>query len=226
MSEDNYWTQPGTILTIASIIAVFAMALYCAHRYAAKSRTMRQEFAEKNDWGFSGKDTEGLSSKVEAFFPGHRFQPSNIVLVESGDRTIRLFEYSHLYRKSNDFGDACIIQSPRFRTNGAGKDIVEIVERTKIDTALYPDQVDMGDTEFSRKFITGSKNRIAAKNVVTPALQAVLLRHREVRPYDNLTIEISATGAVVQHFGTMTTLDPEMWSGLIELCREIEKSMP
>lgn len=210
MSEDNYWTQPGTILTILCIIGVFGAALYCAHRYAAKSRTMRQEFAEKREWGFSLKDTEGLSERVEAFFPGHRFQPSNIMLIESGDRTIRLFEYSHRYIKTNDFGDACIIQSPRFRTNGAGTDIVEIVERTGIDTALYPDQVDMGATEFSRKFIVGSKNRIAGKNVVTPALQTVLLHHRETRPYDDLTIEISATGAVVQHFGTMTSLDPEL----------------
>ena len=146
MSEDNYWTQPGTILTITCIVAVFAMALYCAHRYAAKSRVMRQEFAEKNDWGFSRKDTEGLSAKVETFFPGHRFQPSNIMLIESNDRAIRLFEYSHQYLKTSDFGDACIIQSPRFHTNGAGQDIVEIVDRTRIDTALYPDQVDMGDS--------------------------------------------------------------------------------
>ena len=84
----------------------------------------------------------------------------------------------------------------------------------------------MGDSEFSRKFIVGSKNRIAGKNVVTPALQTVLLRHREARPDDRLTIEISATGAVVQHFGTMTALDPELWSSLIELCRKIEESMP
>ena len=143
--------------------------------------------------------------------------------IESGDRTIRLFEYSHQYLKTSDFGDACIILSPRFSANGAGKDLVEIIDRTGIDSAVYPDQVDMGDTEFARKFIVGSKNRIAGRNVVSPALQAILLRHEEAKPDIRLTIEISAAGAVVQHFGTMASLVSELWSDLLEICRAIEK---
>jgi hypothetical protein len=227
MSEGNGWTQPGTILTILCIIGVFAAALVCAYRYSAKSTAMRQEFAEKQGWGFSRKDTEGLSAKIETFFTDQRFVPSNIVLIKSGDPTIRLFEYSHDYRgrrRSTDFGTGCIIQSPRFRANGAGTDNVEIVDRTRIDTALVFDQVDIGDSEFSQKFIVVSKNRIAAKNVVTPALQSALLRRREAPLYDPVTIEINATGAVVLHFGT--ALDPELWPDLIELCRKIETSMP
>ena len=82
----------------------------------------------------------------------------------------------------------------------------------------------MGNPEFSKNFIVISKNRIAAKNVVTPALQSVLVLHHNAPVYDSVTIRINAAGAVVLN----RSLDPEpaQWSDLVELSRQVETSMP
>lgn len=228
MSENNYWTQPGTIITILCIIAAFAGALVCAYRSGIRRTTQMQEFAKEHGWGFSRNDTEKLAAKVETFYPNQRFSLSMIVTVETGDRTIRLFDCSHYYydrRDRGDFSTGCIIESPRFRTNGAGRDIVEIVEGdgSGIAKVLLPGQVDMGDPEFAKSFTVVSKNRVAARNVATSALKTVLQGHREAPLFNSVSVNINATGAVLL---TGNDASPERMLDLAELCRKIEASMP
>ncbi len=228
MSEDNYWTQPGTIITILCIAAAFAGALFCAYRGGKQRTAQMQEFAEKHGWGFSRNDTEKLGTTVETYFPRQRFNLSMITTIETGDRSIRLFDCSHYYydrKDSGRFGTGCIIESPRFRTNGAGRDIVEILEGdgSGIAKVLLPGQVDIGDPEFATSFTVISKNRIAARNVITSSLKTVLRDHREAPLANPVSVTINATGSVVL---TGNDASPERMLDLIELCRKIETSMP
>ncbi len=226
MSEDSGAIDPVVLVTVLCIIAAFAGAIVCAYRTGIKREARMKEFAGEHGWGFSRNDTEKLGAKIETYFPKQRFSTSMIVTIETGGRTIRLFDCTHRSydgKDSSHFSTGCIIESPGFRTNGAGRDIVEIFDRAGLDSLLAFDQVDVGSSEFSKNFIVVSKNRIAAKNVVTPALQSLLLGRREAPLVNTVSIEINATGAVAL---TGRDPSPERMLDLIELCRKIERSMP
>jgi len=216
-----------TVLIVICIIGVFAAALFYAARSNKKRVALMQEFASSRDWSFSATDPEGLAAKLDALSPDLQFHVFNIMAVESGSRTMRLFDYQYHFRehRRSDYpGTGCIVESSRFRTAGLGQDIVEIVDRTRLDTALAGDQVDLGSSDFSKNFIVISKNRIAAKNAVTPALQSVLVRHHEAPLYNSVTIRMSATGAVA--LNRSLDPDPAQWADLVELCRNMEASLP
>lgn len=227
MNEDNGAIRLETVLIVLCIIGVFAAALIYAAKSNAKRVTLMQEFAGSRGWSFSATDSEGLAAKIDALSPDLQFHLFNVTGIETGPRTIRLFDYQYHFRerRRSDYpGTGCLIESSRFRTAGVGRDLVEIIDRTKIDTALVSDQVEMVDPEFSKNFIVVAKNRIAAKNVVTPALQSVLLSHREAPLYNPVTIRINSAGAVV--LNRSLDPEPERWSDLVELCRNIEGSVP
>jgi hypothetical protein len=216
-----------TVLIVLCIIGVFAAVLIYAAKSNKKRVALMQEFADSRGWSFSAVDNEGLAAKADALSPDLQFHVFNVMGIENGPRSTRLFDYQYHFREQRrtDYpGTGCIIESPRFRAAGIGPEIVEIIDRTRIDTALAGDQVDMGSSEFSRNFIVISKNRIAAKNVVTAALQTVLLRHRSAPLYNPVTIRINATGAVI--LNRSLDPDPERWTDLVELCRSVEASMP
>jgi hypothetical protein len=227
MSEKKGAIRMETVLIVLCIIGVFAAALIYAAKSNKKRAAMMQEFAGSRGWSFSAADTEGLAAKLDALSPDLQFHVFNVMSIESGPRTTRLFDYQYHFRerRRSDYpGTGCIVESPRFRTAGLGRDIVEIVDRTRLDTVLVSDQVEMGNPGFSQNFIVISKNRVAAKNVVTAALQSVLMRHHEAALYNPVTIRINATSAVM--LNRSLDPEPERWADLVELSREIEASLP
>jgi hypothetical protein len=227
MKKDKGAIRMETVLIVLCIIGVFAAALIYAAKSNKKRVALMQDFASSRGWSFSAADTEGLATKLDALSPDLQFHIFNVMAIESGPRTMRLFDYQYHFRehRRSDYpGTGCIVESSRFRNAGLGQDIVEIVDRTRLDTALAGDQVDMGNSGFSQNFMVISKNRIAAKNAITPALQSVLVRHHEAPLYNSVTIRMSATGAVV--LNRSLDPDPTQWADLVELSRELEASLP
>ncbi len=226
MSEESGAIRWETVLIVLCIVGVFAAALIYASRWGHKRNAMMREFAQTRGWAFSLTDTEGLKAKADAFFPVLRFDPNAVMSIETGDRFIRLFDFYKNWRdrqRGGDFGTGCIIESPRFRNAGSG---VEILSRTGIASAasaFVSDQVDMGDSEFSRNFIVFAKDREIARRAITNSLQTALLAYQRKPVFIPVDISINGAGAMVW---TGMYDDPQQWADLIELCREIEASMP
>lgn len=221
--SDEGGIQMETLLIVLCIVAVFAAALI----YAAKSGTRRvellREFAAARGWTFSADDTEALAAKVDALSPGFAFRVSNVMRVETGPRSVRLFSYQYHHRerpRSEYWGVACLVESNALR--GVGE-VVEVVDRTALDTLLAGDQVAAGDADFSRQFIVISKDAAAAKLVLTPALQATLLRHRAAPLYNPVSVRVGPAGALV--LNRAIDPDPERWVDLVELCRKVEADL-
>lgn len=226
MNDDSGAIDPVVLISVLCIIAAFAAALVCAYRWQNKRAAMMQEFARTRGWSLSRTDTEGLKAKADAFYPIERFEPNSIISIESGARFIRFFDFYYNWRervRGGGFATGYLIESPRFRNAGPG---AELMTRTGLGSAVssfVSNQVDMGDSEFSRNFIVFAKDREAAQSAVTDALQTILLAYQRKQPSVPLRISINASGAMIW---TGMYDDPQQWADLIELCRKIEESMP
>jgi hypothetical protein len=224
MNDESGSLQPETLLIIVCVVGVFIAALFFAIRSGAKRASLMRDFARSRGWTYSRADTQGLSLKVDDLFPDQQFRLDNVMTVEAGARSLFLFDCGYHYRDKprggGSFGTGCLIESTKFRIVGSR---TEIVARNWIDAALLPDQVDMGDAEFSRNFIVLSKDPMAAQQVVTGALQEALVAHRQSPLFNPVRIGLNAGGAVLL---TGLTAEPERWTDLVELARRIEASLP
>jgi hypothetical protein len=225
MRDDGGSIDPVTLIMVLCVIALFAGGIVCLVRDRTKRTAQMRNFADSHRWSFSPEDKDKSGDRLETFFLGQIFSAFKIVTIENSDgRTLRVFDTRHFYfnrSKSDQLRTGCIIGSPRFEDNGAG-DGVGIFYRYGTESLWAADQFDMGSGEFSKDFVVAAKNQSAARNLVTPALQALLLRFRQTPYAISLTVGINSTGAVAL---IGRSASPESMLDLIELCRNIEAAL-
>lgn len=210
-------------LLIAGVFAVFIGAAVLAIRSNMKRSEALQELARARGWAYSRSDTLGLTARVEALFRDVDFDLSDVMVVESGDRKMHLFEcaYGTGARRGKHFGAAILIESDRFRTVGSQ---MEILERVWSDALLLADQVEMEDSEFAQSFIVQSKDPAAAKRVAAHApVQRLLVEHLKAPLHNPVRIALGPSGAVLL---TALHAEPERWFDLVELARRLESALP
>lgn len=223
MNGDRGSIEPGTLLLIACVLGIFIFALVFAVRSNTKRAAMIQDFAVSKGWSFSRVDTQGLSSRIDPFFPDETFRLDNIVTIETAEGSLQFFDcgyHNRERRRGGNFGMGSLIVSGRFQSVHSQ---IEIVERSGIDSALLLQQVDMGESEFARQFIVTSKDPAAARKVLTDALQQVLVNHRQSPLFNPVRVVLASNGAVVL---TGLNAEPERWQDLVDVARRIESSLP
>lgn len=225
MLDESGSISLGKMITAFCAIVFFGGGVFWAFWDSTKRSSQMQTFAEHHGWDFSRGDKENLRLKVEPFFPGQGFNLSGIVTIENSGRTLRLFDCWHRYynrTRSDHFRTGCMIESSRFGRIKAGTDAVGILDRNGADTVYAPDTFDLGSSEFSGNFIVAGKDRTAAKQAITPALQALLVRYRQTPNFTSLTVAVNRTGAVAL-IGRSAA--PETMLELAGLCRDIEAAV-
>ncbi len=221
------WLSMKTPLIVVTIIAFLASLIIATSRSSKKQEKADEDFARAQGWVYtrSYKDpdgrTESLMASLDKVCPEKKFRLGNSVTVESGVLSIRLFDCWYNVRDwgpRDHRGFACLVESQRFESTGPQADISM---RSGIDGALLPNQVDMGESEFSRGFIVTCKDPAWARHVVKESLQRLLLEHwREDSIYSE--INVGPGGAVI-----ITGPDPsvEEWLAMIELARRFESGL-
>ena len=222
MSDERGTIEPGTILIIVCVISVFAIALFYAARSNTKRGSMIQDFARAHGWNYAKTDIQGLSAKIDPYFPDSVFHLDNIVTIGSNGSSIHFFDCGYHYRerrRGDMFGNGCVIESDRFRTVHTQ---LEIVARNWADAAMLSDQVAWEDSEFFRNFIVISKDQAAAREVLSTAVQQVLLEHCRKPLFNPVRISITKNGAVIL---TGLNAEPERWLDLIDLAQRVEAGL-
>ncbi len=223
MNQGSGAINPAALIIILGIAGAFVAAMIYAARSGARRTALLQAFAASKGWSFQPTDGEGLSARIEAFFPDELFQLDNITTIETGGRAVRSFDCQYRLRErrsGGSFGTGCLLESPRFRSLGAA---VDIVARSRINAAALANRVDVGDAEFSKHFIVIAKDRPSAERTVTPALQSLLVGRCGALMKNSVRVGISAAGTVVL---TGRNGGPERWLDLVELSRGVEASVP
>jgi len=224
--KSQTWLTLKIPIIVITIIVSLTVLVVIISRFSKKQEKAEKEFAQSQGWIYteSYNDpqglTEALKARLEKVCPEKEFNLNNNMTVESGRRSVFLFSCWYRVRdwgRKTSLGSACLIMSGRF---GSVSSQVDISGRSRIDGVLLSNQVDMGDSEFARKFIVTSKDPASAKKVVNESLQAVLLDH-EREPLIDAEINIGPGGAVVLKWGQAV---PEQWLALVELARRIESA--
>lgn len=214
--------QPGTLLAVVCVAGVFIVALILAIRYGRKHESAMRELAQSQGWSFRRGDTAEYVAKLEELFPDQRFTLRYVMTVESGSRSVVLLDGMCRGRWDQNGGltaAVCLIESSRLRSVGPR---VEIIRRTWTDEKLLSGQVEMGDTEFARKFIVLSADPASAKRTVSERLQPVLLAHMQRPLYNPVQIALGTGKAALL---TWSVVEPERWRDLVHLAREIEAAV-
>ncbi len=150
MNQGSGAINPAALTVILCIAGAFVGAVIYAARSNARRKALLQRFAASQGWSFQAADGDGLSARIEAFFPDELFQLDNITTIETGARAVRFFDCQYRLRErrsGGSFGTGCILESPRFRSLGTA---VDIVARSRINAAALTNRVDVGDAEFSK----------------------------------------------------------------------------
>jgi hypothetical protein len=211
---------------VISVILVIVILVIFFSRMANKQSKAEKEFAQSQGWVYteSYNDPQGLTkalkARLEKVCPEKNFRFSNSMTVESGSRNVFLFGCWYRVRDwgpKENHGFACLIESDQFGSMGSQ---VDISGRNQMDSALLSNQVDMGDSEFSRSFIVTSKDPASAKKAVNESLQAILLESARVSLNYN-EINIGSGGAIIIT-GAYAPFDD--WLALVDLARRIEST--
>lgn len=217
--------DPVTIIVVVLFIALIAGVVVWALRDRSKRFKELQAFAEEHAWSMSGDDNT-LCERLEAQFPKQVYSISRVVTIERGIRNLRLFDCQQAYlnrSKSLHNRTGCVIESSAFEGNGAGAGAVVVLERDGVDSMWAPDQFDLGQGEFTKRFVAGAKDQTAAHQVLTPTVQALLLSFSQSPNATNFTVGITEAGAAVM---IGRDAPPERMLELIDLCRALETAMP
>ncbi len=151
------------------------------------------------------------------------FNPYYIRTVETGQRSLYLFECSYKRkqasgRTSNYYGTACLVQSDRFRSVTVP---VEIVPRDWTEV-MTSDKVDMGESPFTEKFLVLSKNPGPAREIVNESIQSIILEHDKKASLQPCQGFHWPGGAVVL---ADRTFEHERLQDLLALARRIEAAV-
>jgi len=218
------WTTLKVPVIVITVILTIIILVIIFSRIANKHSKAEKEFAQSQGWiyGESYNDPQGLTKALkdglEKVCPKKYFDVTYSMTIESGKRNLFLFG---CYFKDRDWGHkqrhgfACLIESDRFGPVGSQVDIIGL---GSVDTFVVPNQVDMGNSEFTRNFIVSSKDPAMAKKVVSESLQAILLEGR-IKIHDYYEIIIGPAGAVIITWAYKTS---DEFLALVDLARKIE----
>ena len=218
------WKTPLIVGVIGSLVILVAWMR------ASNIKRLQdiQDYARNNGWTFSLQDTEGLKERIEHVFYDRLFEPSCIFTVETGDRTISLFDCWHKHCKAmanvrEHRATGCLIESARFnrRSNRIIEPLV-ISEYLVINETLVEQEVRLDDSPSSRQFVVHSMAPASARQALNPAIQSLILKFNENSPNVSLQVAIGPAGAVVL---TEETLEHDRWQQLIQLARDIESAV-
>ncbi len=205
------------------VVGVLAAAVV----YAARSNSRRaagvREAAARRGWTFSPTDEEGLSARIDRFFPDERFRLDSIVGARPGAEAVRLFACSHHTRDqpgNSRYSTGGLIESSRFAAIGAR---VEILPRSRINEATVGSVLPLGSPGFSQSFLVVGQDRAAAERALTGALQAAVLAHGRSPLFQQMVLVLDGTGAVVL---VGPNADPQEWEALVGLLRAVEAAVP
>ena len=222
--QTQVWTTLRIPVIIVGVILIITVLVIIFSRMANKQSKAEKEFAQSQGWIYteSHNDPQGrtkaLKNSLEKVFPQKYFDVGNNMTVESGRRNVILFG---CYFRDRDWGHkqrhgfACLIESDRFGPVGSQVDIIGL---GSVDPFGISNQVDMGDSEFARKFFVISKDPALAKRVINESLQAILLEGR-MKIQDYYEIIIGPAGAVIITWAYKTS---DEFLALVDLARKIE----
>ena len=222
--KTQFWLTIRIPAIVISIILVIVILVVIFSRMANKQSKAEKEFALSQGWIYTetSNDPQGrtkeLKVALEKVCPQKYFDVGYSMTIESGRRNIFLFG---CYFKDRDWGHkrrhgfACLIESDRFGPLGSQVDIIGL---GSVDPFGISNQVDMGDSEFARKFFVISKDPALAKRVINESLQAILLEGR-MKIQDYYEIIIGPAGAVIITWAYKTS---DEFLALVDLARKIE----
>ncbi len=227
MNNDNGSIDLYNIFLFLGLGSLVVAGIVCAYRGNTQRKAQMQTFAQSNGWSYAHKDIDRLSDRLGTYFPHQVSDVARIVTVEDKTRTLRLFDCRKFIfnrKNSGHYATGCIIESPRFRYNGADRDIVAVYDREGFDALWGSDLVDLGARDFAERYVVSTKNKTLAQNLLTPALQTMLLKFRQGASDNIPTVAFTSTGAVA--LISTVNASPERMLSLIEFCRTIESAMP
>jgi|GEM_PF-992596 len=218
-----FWVKYKTPLIVIGIIGFIACVIAIA-RYQARVELRAVEgYAQSQGWGFERFDSQGLKERIDSIWWDLDFNPYYIRTVETGQRSLYLFECSYKRkqasgRTSNYYATACLIYSERFRSVTVP---VEIVTRDWAEV-ITSDKVAMGDSPFAEKFLILSQNSGSARGIVNESIQALLLEHNKQTLFNPVKVAIGPAGAVLM---ADRTFEHERLQDILALARQIEMAI-
>jgi hypothetical protein len=218
-----FWVQYKTPLVVIGIICFIAGVIAFVRYEARVEQRAVQGYAQSQGWGFARFDSQGLKEQIESIWQENNVSPYFIRTVETGKRSLYLFECSYKgknasARTSYYYATACLVHSERFRSVTAP---VQIVPRDW-SAVLTSDQVDMGNSQFAEKFLVLSENPSPAREIVNESIQSILLEHDKKPLFNPVKFAIGPAGAVLI---MDRNFEHERLQDLIELARRIEAAV-
>jgi hypothetical protein len=216
------WLRFKIPLIVVGVICFLAVVIAYSRYGERQEMKIAADYAQTQGWGFSRNDTEGLTAKVAEILSDYTFSLYSIRTVETGQRSLSLFDCSYKNRDSNSRNDcrgtACLVRSNRFRFIAAP---LEIAPRDWTEVMLS-DKVDMGESPFAQNFLVLSKAPDIAKKIVNESIQAILLEHMNNPVSHGVSVIIGPGGAVVL---TGKTAEHALLQDLLELARKLDLAM-
>ncbi len=220
------WLTYRTPITVITVVTTVILLVLIASQISKKRDRAEKQFAQAQGWIYTEvcrgakSRIHDLHGRLEKVCPEKEFSLGNCMRVESGERDIFLFNCRYRVRdwgpkRSDGFG--CLIESSRFQPVGFQ---VDISGRDSLDALLLSNQVNTGDSEFSRKFIVTSKHPATAVSVISAPLQAALLESTD-RPFYYREIDIGPGGAIIL---TGDFKRFKEYLALVDLARQIESA--
>jgi hypothetical protein len=218
-----FWLKYKIPLIVIGIIGFIASMIAFARYEARLELRAVQEYAQAQGWGFARFDSQGLKERIDGIWWDLNFNPYYIRTVETGQRSLYLFECSYKRkqasgRTSNYYATACLVHSDRFRSVTVP---VEIVPRDWTEV-ITSDKVDMGDSPFTEKFLVLSENPGRAREIVNESIQSILLEHDKKPFFNPVKVAVGPAGAVLM---ADRTFEHERLQDLLALALRIESAV-
>jgi hypothetical protein len=218
-----FWLKYKIPLIIIGIIGFIGSMIAFARYEARLELRAVQEYAQAQGWGFARFDSQGLKERIDGIWWDLNFNPYYIRTVETGQRSLYLFECSYKRkqasgRTSNYYATACLVHSDRFRSVTVP---VEIVPRDWTEV-ITSDKVAMGDSPFTEKFLVLSENPGRAREIVNESIQSILLEHDKKPLFNPVKVAVGPAGAVLM---ADRTFEHERLQDLLALALRIESAV-
>jgi hypothetical protein len=192
-----------------------------------KDQQAALSYAQSQGWEFSAwDDTHGIKTAVEKIFRDFKFDsPHYMRIVETGQRTVSLFNCSFIYKESarrwNTKKIACLIQSERFQSIASPLTIlIQEWRNLGFELMRWP-EVPIENPVFGKKFLVVSDNPAMAKKIVNESMQSMLIEYVGKTDYTPVSITIGTGGVVVM---TEQNVKQERLRDLIDLAHQIERA--
>lgn len=215
-----------TLVIVVSVIVGLGLLVFLITRATKKRQRADEQFAISQGWSYihrwdDPQDLTGeLTARLKRVCPEKEFKPSNSIIVETGARTIVLFETEYRVRDwgpKYNRGFACVIESSRFQS---GNTQADISMRNALDQLLLSHKVDMGDSDFGRTFLVTAKDADAARRMVTPEFRTLMVQSGWA-DNDYHEVSLGPGGAVIL---AAAYLPSDQWVALAEFARQIESA--